>query len=112
MATDLYLALLYALEAKESIEIRRGGADSLAIKLGFDALNLMGVDIVQDFGVPSTEGWGVTLDQLTLRSMQNQLFEWDKDRDWYTRADLVGIDFYGNLQIHTPRAVCWFDGIT
>lgn len=109
MTRDMYSDLLAGIEGKESVEITRGAASSTSIKLGFDAINYMGVDIMQGYGVPTDCAYGFVADQLELRSMQPQLFQVDKDSSIDNKTKKLSLDFFGNLKISTPKASCkWY----
>jgi hypothetical protein len=107
---ELYTDFLNAISEKERIQVTRGAGGSLAIKLGFDAINYDGVDVVTEWGVPTGVGYGLSLRNkaIQLCSMQDQLFVADKDDDWSTKTHRLSLDFYGNLMCKTPRATCKF----
>jgi hypothetical protein len=75
-------------------------------KLGFRGVNVDGVDIYWEVGVPSGVGYGLCLDEMELMSWQDQLFKSSTDFNLETVSDRVLIDFYGNLKITSPRSMC------
>lgn len=74
--------------------------------LGFgNVLNQDGVAIQADYDIPSTKGFMLNVDKMTLRSIMPELF-WMEGPDKDPRnawAWLWGVGFYGNLFVDSPK---------
>ena len=103
VTNEMYRLALTKNATKEQINVNRGEESEL-VKLGFkDVFNLDGVDVTWEYGVPNNIGYGFNVDEMTLHSLQNQLFvpegpDWDIGSSSYR----FSVDFYGNLQFN-PR---------
>ena len=101
---DLYRVFLGVYDAKEQLNVNRGGGQGL-FALGFgDVMNFDGVDVTSEYGVPENTGYGFNTMQMTLRSMQPKLFAvtgpvYSEE----TMSYRFLIDFFGNCTFN-PRA--------
>lgn len=109
---ELYRQFLDKLQTEEQINVNRGATSGL-IAAGFqDVTNFDGVDVTSEYGVPTTVGYGVSLMQMELRSLQGQMFVPEgPDFDIAAQSYRFSIDFYGNLRCN-PRHMVKFDNIT
>lgn len=107
---NLYRQLLGAAQAEERLVVSRN-QDSAMSKLGFKGINIDGVDIFWEVGLPSGVGYGFCLDQIELFSYQKQLFVSESSFNHEKVADRVSVDFYGNLRIMSPRNLCQFTSL-
>jgi hypothetical protein len=96
---DMYRTLLNTLDDKERIIVNRNQANSGLVKLGFtDVTNIDGTDVTWEYGCPPDVGYGFNIDNMEIRSLQQQLFEPDgPDYDIATRSYRFAIDFLGNM---------------
>lgn len=107
LAKNLYLQLLTAAASSERLVINRN-QDAAMTALGFKNINIDGVDIMTDYGIPSGKGYGVNWDSLELFSYQKQLFASETSFNHEKFSDRVSVDFYGNLACWSPRSLCQF----
>lgn len=99
---ELYRVLKDVCASKEQININRGGGDGL-VALGFkDVINIDGVEVTSEYGVPANVGYGIPLGAIELRSMQDVLFAPETDKEISTKSDRFAVDFFGNLRCN-PR---------
>lgn len=114
LTNEMYRQLLENLDDKEQINVNRGENNAL-VKLGFgDTVQIDGVPITSEYGVPDTQGFGVTIAKgkhLRLHSWQNQLFQMEKDFDIESFTDRFAVDCYGNMRFN-PRQQVKFDNYT
>jgi hypothetical protein len=89
------------LAGSEQINVNRG-AESLAIKLGYDSVNVNGIDIVHTQDCPADTCYGIKWEYVEVQSMLNQLFESEKDKDGQLQSDILTIDFLGNVRFESP----------
>jgi hypothetical protein len=84
--------------SSERIVVNRG-EDSQLVKLGFrDVINLDGVDVTWEYGMPASTGYLINCSAMELRSLQDQLFVPDgPDWDISTKSWRYSIDFAGNM---------------
>lgn len=102
---NLYRQFLDKADDSERLVVNRN-QDVGMTKLGFRGVNVDGVDIYWEVGVPTGVGYGLCLDEIELMSWQNQLFASNSDFNLETVSDRVAIDFYGNLKMTSPRTLC------
>lgn len=117
---ESYRLFLELYRTKEQLNVNRG-SESPMYKLGFmDTVNLDGVDITFEYGVPSVDpnnstktlrGYGWCMDQLELCSLQSQMFVPEgPDFDISTQSWRFSIDFFGNLKFKSVRNFAkWVD---
>ena len=115
---ELYRGFLELLQTEEQIHVVRGqsmgSTKGRLYDLGFtDVTNFDGVDITWEYGIPSAVGYGWCLDQMSLESLQGQLFvpggpDWDPP----TQAWRFTIDFMGNLRFASIRNFVKFAAVT
>lgn len=98
---ELYRLFEEKHEAKERIMVQKNKG---LVALGFgDTMNLDGVDITSEYGVPSAVGYGLCMEHLELRSLQDQLFVAElPDFDLASYSERFSIDFFGNMRAN-PR---------
>lgn len=102
---NMYRQLLELCEQNERLVVNRN-QDVALTKLGFRGINIDGVDIYWEYGLPVGYGYGLCMDQLQLHSWQDQLFKSSTDFDLESVSDRVAVDFYGNLRAISPRCQC------
>lgn len=105
LSKNMYRQLLGAAQSEERLVVNRA-QDVAMTKLGFKGINVDGVDVMTDYGVPSGKGYGISWDTLELMSYQKQLFVSESSFNHEKMADRVSVDFYGNLCIKSPRSLC------
>lgn len=108
---ELYRLFLGVNDSRQQINVNRGEAVGL-VALGFtDTINFDGVDITSEYGMPSGIGYGLNVDQLSLMSLQGQLFVVEgPDYDIQTKAWRTSVDFFGNLWGNPRYQVKWLPG--
>lgn len=114
LENNLYRQLISALDANERTTVKRGDGKNGVYSLGFtDVVNLNGVDVTYEFGVPPTKGYAFNIDKMELMSQQSQLFI-PEGPTWVpgSQAWVYSIDFYGNLKFESPRYFGLFDDVT
>lgn len=102
---DMYLILMANLSDKQRIAVDRGRAGSLLVSLGFnDVINVDGVDITWEYGVPASSGYMMNIKKMELMSQESQLFK-VVGPEYSIRTDswLIRVNFYGNLRVDSPR---------
>lgn len=102
---NLYRQFLDKADDSERLVVNRN-QDVGMTKLGFRGVNVDGVDIYWEVGLASGVGYGLCLDELELYSYQPQLFVSATEFNLETVSDRVAVDFYGNLRMISPRALC------
>lgn len=90
-----------SLAASEQINVNRGD-NSLATKLGYESVSLNGIDITYTQDMPASTCYGIKWDKVGVHSLGGQLFETDKERDWFVQSDVLGLTFMGNLRFESP----------
>ncbi len=106
---ELYRGFIALMAAEERLVVDRGTRKGGLIALGFeDTVNLDGVDISYEYGIPYDsagypQGYGWSLDNMELCSLQAQMFVPEgPDFDIATQSYRFSIDFFGNAK-HNPR---------
>jgi len=110
LTDDMYLDFRNAQEDKTRLVIERGGSSGL-YKLGFpDVLNLDGIDVTYEYGVPidsSTSlgfGYGLAMGVIELKSLQDELIHPVVPFfDINTLADKFALTIFGNLEFEQLR---------
>lgn len=99
---DLYRQFLDKQDSKEHMYVE--SKYSLRA-LGFkDTFQQDGVEIAWEYGVPGAVGYGINIDNMELRSMQDVLFKSNGPNfEPLNNAYYVITDFYGQLKFHAPR---------
>jgi hypothetical protein len=80
-------------------------ADSPLRKLGFkDVIQLDGVEIKGEFGIPPGTGYGINIDQMEYRSMFDKLF-WTQGPEYHLESQewRVATNALGNFQFYSPK---------
>ena len=116
---NLYRQLINTLDANERTTVKRGDGKNGIYALGFtDVVNLNGVDVTYEYGVPTDAngngiGYAFNVDKMELMSQQEQLFV-PTGPTWVPGSQgwVFAIDFYGNLKFESPRYFGSFEKIT
>ena len=107
----LYKEALNQLDDKERVIVTKtNGLKSFGFTNVFE---LDGVECSWEYGIPQTSnsnpvGYGFNVDNMELRSMQDQLFNSEMEYDIDSQADKFVTDFLGNLKYRSPRNFCKF----
>lgn len=106
---EMFYDLANVFAAKEKVHVTRNEAVSL-VSLGFtDVLNLDGVEISWEYGMPASTGYGFNCNQMGLRSWQDQLFVPEgPDYDIAAKAWRFSVDFFGNAFFKPRYFVKWY----
>lgn len=99
---DLYRQFKEKLDPSQRIVVQNNlGLRALGFK---DTIELDGVDITSEFGMPSSVGYGFNVGNMTMRSMQDKLFD-AEGPVWVLlqRAYVVIIDCLCQLKFQSPR---------
>ncbi len=101
---ELYRQFENANDSNERLIIKRGDRKGSLYSLGFeDVINFDGCDITYEYGVPAAVGYGWSMENLELLSLQPQLFVNDgPDYDPASKSWRFSIDFFGNMRFN-PR---------
>lgn len=102
---DMYRQYLDKLDAKEHIYVT---SENSLKALGFDAgIQQDGCEITWEFGVPGAVGYGFNIDNMELRSYQDELIKTQgpiyepKNQSWYTI-----VDCFAQLKFRSPKFFC------
>ena len=109
LTDELYRQFLNALDAEERLVVQRGDKKGSLYSLGFsDVTNFDGVDISYEYGVPSTFGYGWSMDNMELCSLQGQLFVPEgPDFDIAAQSWRFSIDMFGNARMNPRYFTSW-----
>lgn len=96
---ELYRAFVENQAVKERINTNRGQKASGLVALGFDDVTYYeGCEITYEYGVPSTVGYGWNIDQMELKSLQDQLFVPEgPDYDIASKSWRFSVDVFGQI---------------
>ncbi len=99
---DLYRQYLDKQDSKEHAYV----TSNYSLRaMGFEEVTqLDGVEVTWEWGIPSGFGYGINIQNIQLRSMQDRL--WDVSPVEFQRfnnAYTVVADFHGQLKFHSPR---------
>jgi hypothetical protein len=105
---EMYRQFLGLLDDKERLVVQRGDKQGL-YALGFtDVVNFDGVDVTSEYGVPPGVGYGWSIQNLELCSLQPQLFVPEgPDFDIATQSYRFSVDFFGNMKFNPRYFVKW-----
>jgi hypothetical protein len=105
---ELFRQFEEKIEANERIVIQRGERQGL-YALGFtDTINYEGVDVTSEYGIPTGVGYGWSMDNVELCSLQGQMFVPEgPDMDIATQSYRFSIDFFGNARFNPRNFVKW-----
>lgn len=105
---ELYRQLKEFEETKERLVVRSGEKKGL-YQLGFlDVINIDGVDVSAEYGMPDGVGYGINVDQMKLVSLQESLFDADiPDFDIASQMDRFAIFFFGQAMFNPKFFVKW-----
>ncbi len=106
---ELYRLFEEYQEGKERITIQRGDKKGGLVSLGFtDVINLDGVDVTSEYGVPTAVGYGLACNHIEVRSLQGQLFVAEMpDFDIASYTDRFSVDFFGNMRCNPRYQTKW-----
>lgn len=109
---EMYRTYLTQSRQKERIMVDRGQGSAL-VQLGFtDVINQDGVDLTWEYGTPSGVGYGMNIDMMEVRSMQDQVFVPEgPDFDIGSKSWRFSIDMYGNV-CYNPKFFVFFKQLT
>src|SRR5208283_4417202 len=101
---ELYRQFIGAYESLQRILVQKGSAGKnkgSLLALGFDDVqNFDGVEVTYEYGVPTGVGYGWSMENVELRSLQGQLFVPEgPDFDIASQSYRFSIDMFGNLRI-------------
>lgn len=107
---ELFRQLEEKIEGNERLVISRGDKQGL-YALGFtDVINYEGVDVGYEYGVPVNTGYGWSMDNLELCSLQGQMFVPEgPDMDIASQSYRFSIDFFGNMKVNPRNFVKFFN---
>ncbi len=110
---ELYRQFENLLDSGERLTVKRGDRKGGLYALGFeDVVNFDGVDLTYEYGVPTTVGYGWSMENLELCSLQGQMFVPEgPDFDISSQSWRFSIDFFGNMRCN-PRAFTKWDNVT
>lgn len=113
LESEMYRLVLEQQAVKERLTVVRGDKKGGLYALGFeDSVNVDGVDITSEYGIPDGVGYGLNVDELELRSLQSQLFVPEvPDFDLASYTERFSIDFFGNMRCN-PRYQAKFVALT
>lgn len=106
---ELYREFAENLDSTQRTVVQRGGSKTGLYALGFgDTINFEGVDVNYEYGVPTGIGYGWSLANLELCSLQPQLFVPEgPDFDISTQSWRFSIDFFGNMKANPRTFTKW-----
>ena len=106
---ELYRQFEGLLDSEERLIVKRGDKKGSLYALGFeDVVNFEGCDITYEYGVPTTYGYGWSMENLELCSLQGQMFVPEgPDFDIAAQSWRFSIDFFGNLKCNPRNFVSW-----
>lgn len=105
---ELFRLFEEKVETNERVLIQSG--DPLRLyQLGFtDTINFEGVDVSYEYGVPTNKGYGWSMDNVELCSLQPSLFVPEgPDLDIATQSYRFSIDFFGNAKFQPRNFAKW-----
>lgn len=113
LENELYRQFEEKAESSERIVFQKGGSAKGLISLGFDeGISFEGAEVTYEYGVPTAVGYGVSIDNMELCSLQDRLFVvHGPDDDISGLAKRIVITFFGNLKFR-PRYFCKFAAVT
>jgi hypothetical protein len=106
---ELYRQFLNQLDGEERLMVERGTKKGGLVALGFeDVVNFDGVDVSYEYGIPTNNGYGFSMDNMELMSLQPQLFVPEgPDFDIASQSYRFSIDFFGNARFNPRYKTCW-----
>lgn len=110
LARELYIDFLNAHSEKERIVVtKENGLKSL----GFDVTQLDGVEIGSEYAVPAGKGYGISVGNMELRCLENQLMVAEGP---FYQEELQSYRFscstLGNFKFKSPRNFFLLDAVT
>lgn len=104
---ELFRQFGNALDSAERVVVTPGGSKGTLVSLGFgDVINFEGTEVSYEYGIASALGYGWSLDNAELCSLQSQLFVPEgPDFDIASQSYRFSIDFFGNMKFN-PRNQC------
>ncbi len=109
--TTLYRPILDKLATSERIVIERGKEQGSDIAVGYaDHLKYDGAKITWEYGVPGGVGYGFNLEEMEVKSLQDQMFSAIGPAfDEATLTYRFACDFFGNVTWNPRAFACWKD---
>lgn len=106
---ELYRQFENLLDSEERLTVTRGDSKTGLYALGFtDTINFEGCDISSEYGIPTGKGYGFSMDNIELCSLQGQLFVPEgPDFDIASQSWRFSIDFFGNTKFNPRYATAW-----
>lgn len=106
---ELYRQFENLLDGEERLIVKRGDRKGSLYALGFeDTLNLDGCDVSYEYGVPTATGYGFSMENIELCSLQPQLFVPEgPDFDIASQSYRFSIDFFGNMRANPRYQAAW-----
>lgn len=110
---ELFRLFEEKIAANERITIARGSKTTGLMALGFeDVITFEGVDVTYEYGIPSSVGYGWSMENVELCSLQSSLFvPMGPDEDISGLSKRFAITFFGNLKFN-PRFFVKFQNVT
>lgn len=110
---ELYRQFEDKCDSNERLIVKRGDRKGSLYALGFeDVINYDGVDITYEYGVPVNTGYGWSMENMELCSLQGQVWVPEgPDFDIASQSWRFSIDFFGNMRFN-PRYFVKFVNIT
>lgn len=101
---ELYRLFLQFEGVKERLSVTRGQKKGGLYSLGFDdTINFEGIDISTEYGIPTNVGYGWSMENMELKSLQDTLFVPEgPDYDIASKSYRYSVDYMGNMT-HNPR---------
>ena len=84
---------------KERIAVDKNGP---LTKLGFKVIEYEGSEIASAYGCTADSCYGLPIDKIELRCMQDKLFKSDKQEDITEQTRELVMDFWGNFMFQSP----------
>lgn len=109
LATNLLLQAKQSLESAQRFELTQ---NSPLTEAGFKTLAFEGIELFDQYGVPSSVGYLFSWDKISLLSMQKQLIDVEQDHDIEDSSDLYALDSFCNLKFASPAYVAKMMSIT
>ncbi|MFZ5832396.1 MAG: hypothetical protein ACOY3P_20105 [Planctomycetota bacterium] len=86
--------------------------NSPVVEAGFSTVKFDGVELIDEYAVPSGCGYASYWKEIELRSLQNQLVGFMEDKEIRTSEDLMACDYYGNMRLTSPAFLIKYAAIS
>jgi hypothetical protein len=109
LENELYRQFAQFQAGKEQLRVQRGDKPGGLYALGFaDTINFEGCDVSFEYGIPRGSGYGWSMDNMELKSLQDSLFAPEgPDYDIASKSYRYSIDFMGNLTHNVRNFTKW-----